>query len=248
MADRIGGVHAVAAALRRSPALVETLWVISDRRDQRFAKLLSLAMQAGVTVQASSPQALDRLLPGVRHQGVVALMKPDRGEAGLRAESALSPLLARVHTPLVLALDGVKDPHNLGACLRTAEAAGVTAVVVPRDRAVGLTPTVSKVACGAAQSVPVVGVTNLARTLAQLADAGLWVVGLAGEAQTSLYDADLTGPLVLVLGAEAGGLRRLTKARCQQLARIPMAGSVESLNVSVAAGIALFEAVRRLAA
>ena len=245
MVDRIGGLHAVTAVLRRSPQAVTALWVLQGRRDQRLAQLLSMATRSGVPVHAASRKALDRMLPSVRHQGVLALVTPDSQATGLHDESALLPLLTGIATPLALVLDGVKDPHNLGACLRTAEAAGVTAVVVPKDRAVGITPTVIKVACGAAQTVPVVGVTNLARTLASLADAGLWIVGLTDEADTSLYEADLTGPLALVLGAEAGGLRRLTKARCQQLARIPMAGSVESLNVSVAAGVALFEAVRR---
>lgn len=235
----------MAAMLRRSPEAVTAMWVLQGRQDQRLAQLLTMATRSGVPVHAASRATLDRMLPNVRHQGVLALVASDPNAAGLHHESALLPLLAGVATPWALVLDGVKDPHNLGACLRTGEAAGVTAVVVPKDRAVGITPAVIKVACGAAQTVPVVGVTNLARTLARLADAGLWVVGLTGEADTSLYDADLNGPLALVLGAEAAGLRRLTKARCQQLAHIPMAGSVESLNVSVAAGVALFEAVRR---
>ena len=146
---------------------------------------------------------------------------------------------------LVLVLDGVQDPHNLGACLRTAEAAGVHAVIVPKDRAAGLTPVARKVAAGSAERVPVITVTNLARTLKRLADLGYWVTGLAGEAETSLFEADLTGPRVLVLGAEGEGLRRLTKEHCHQLVRIPMAGKAESLNVSVAAAVCLYEAVRQ---
>jgi 23S rRNA (guanosine2251-2'-O)-methyltransferase len=160
-------------------------------------------------------------------------------------ESRLRQLVADTAAPLLLVLDGVTDPHNLGACLRTADAAGVDAVVAPRDRAAGLGPTVRKVAAGAAESVPFVQVTNLARTLAWLAEAGVWRIGLAGEGEGTLHAADLRGPLALVLGSEGRGLRRLTREHCDLLLRIPMAGSVESLNVSVAAGVALFEARRQ---
>jgi 23S rRNA (guanosine2251-2'-O)-methyltransferase len=186
---------------------------------------------------------LDRLAGGTGHQGIAAQVN---APAAL-GEKALDELLTALEEPpLLLVLDGVQDPHNLGACLRSADAAGAHAVIAPRDRAAGLTPVACKVASGAAESVPFIQVTNLARTLRHLRDG--WqvrVVGTAGEAETLLYDADLTGPLALVMGSEEKGLRRLTREQCDLLVRLPMAGAVESLNVSVAAGVALFEAVRQ---
>ncbi len=158
----------------------------------------------------------------------------------------LEELLERTETPpLILVLDGVTDPHNLGACLRTADAAGATAVIVPKDKSATLTPVVRKVACGAAEVIPLVAVTNLARTLEKLQQRGLWVVGTAGEAEQEIYQQDLTGPLVMIMGAEGKGMRRLTREHCDFLVKLPMAGSVSSLNVSVATGVCLFEAVRQ---
>jgi len=182
---------------------------------------------------------------GERHQGVVA-------ECNVAASSQLALNIAELLSgidgaPFLLVLDGVQDPHNLGACLRSADAAGVHAVIVPRDRAVGITPVVSKVACGAAEHVPLIQVTNLARALRQLQDEGVWLLGADERAETSLFDADLKGPLALVLGAEGQGLRRLTREQCDVLISVPMAGSVSSLNVSVATGVCLFEAVRQRA-
>ncbi|HXH01898.1 MAG TPA: 23S rRNA (guanosine(2251)-2'-O)-methyltransferase RlmB [Candidatus Competibacteraceae bacterium] len=241
----IYGLHAVQAALKYEPHSLRSLWVETNRRDPRMRALLEQAERAGVTVEFRPREVLDRLCPDGRHQGVVA-RQAAQALARPRAERELPEILAAAGAnPLVLVLDGVQDPHNLGACLRSADAAGVCAVIAPGDRAVGLTPTARKVACGAAESVPFVQVTNLARTLRWLRDSGLWVIGAAGEAEHSLYQADLRGPLAIVLGAEDKGLRRLTREHCDQLVHIPMLGKVESLNVSVATGILLFEAVRQ---
>ncbi len=239
----IAGIHAVRAALRHGAGSLRRVWYDPARRDRRLGRLLTELRRAGAPLQAADRATLDRLAEGAAHQGVVA-------EAALPAgqdEKALERLLTGLtEPPFLLVLDGVQDPHNLGACLRSADAAGVHAVIAPRDRAAGLTPVACKVASGAAESLPFVQVTNLARTLRRLREAhGVWVVGTAGDADTLLYDADLRGPLALVMGGEEKGLRRLTREQCDRLARLPMAGAVESLNVSVAAGVALFEAVRQ---
>jgi 23S rRNA (guanosine2251-2'-O)-methyltransferase len=237
------GIHAVSALLEQSPERVAALWVLKSRRDDRLERVVAAARRAGVRTHEADRAVLDGLAEGGRHQGVVAEYVGDAPPLG---EPDLEALLDRVEgPPLLLVLDGVQDPHNLGACLRTADAAGVHAVVVPRDRAVGLTPAARKVASGAAESVPLVQVTNLARSLRTLEERGVRVVGSADDAGVSVFDADLTGPLALVLGAEGGGLRRLTREACAGLVRIPMAGRVESLNVSVAAGVLLYEAVRQ---
>ena len=206
-----------------------------------IAGLLELAA-GNASVQVVPRQTLDRLTQHGRHQGIAARMR-----RGKFSTQDLDTVLATVATglPLYLVLDGIQDPHNLGACLRTADAAGVRAVIVPRDRAVGLTPTVAKVASGAAETVPVVQVTNLARALRQLKDAGIWIVGASGDAEKSIYQTDLDRPLALVLGAEDKGLRENTRKHCDMLARIPMAGAIASLNVSVAAAVCLYEAVRQ---
>jgi 23S rRNA (guanosine2251-2'-O)-methyltransferase len=203
---------------------------------------LDAARAAGVPVEETTGDSLDRAAGHDHHQGVVARCRaaPERTEAELPA--FLKDLPA---TAFLLVLDGVQDPHNLGACLRSADAAGVQAVIVPRDNSAPLTPAVRKVASGAAETVPLFRVANLARVLETLKSAGVWLVGAAGEAERDLYDIDLRGPLALVLGAEGTGLRRLTRDLCDHLARIPMTGSVGSLNVSVAAGVCLFEAVRQ---
>jgi len=239
----IYGRHAVEAALRADPARVERLWLAEGRRERALDAIARMAAEAGVPVERVPRARLDRLAGDRHHQGVAARYRGPEP----RGEGFLDGLLTTLsEPPLLLALDGVEDPRNLGACLRTAEAAGAHAVLAPRDRAVGLTPAAVKAAAGAAERLPFVQVTNLARTLARLArDYGLRVVGAAADAPASLYEADLRGPLVLVLGAEGRGLRRLTRERCEELVRIPMAGAAESLNVSVAAGILLYEAVRR---
>ncbi len=239
----IYGLHAVTAALNHEPEQVCELWLERQRRDGRMQALLDQATGRGVMVRWADRAELDRLSGGARHQGVVArLAVRPRGHD----ETDLLELLAAADGPaLLLALDGVQDPHNLGACLRSAAAAGVHAVIAPTDRAAGLNATVRKVASGGADIVPFVSVTNLARTLRGLQDQGVWIVGAAGEADDLLYDMDFTLPTAIVLGAEEKGLRRLTREACDRLARIPMTGAMESLNVSVAAGIFLFEARRQ---
>ncbi len=237
------GLHAVAAALKREPGNLDVIWVERRRRDLRMRALLEEAKRRGVTIHPLERPELDQMSQGGRHQGVVARRT---ATSPVHSEADLADILAAAQGPaLVLVLDGVQDPHNLGACLRSADAAGVQAVVTPVDRAVGLTATVRKVACGAAEMVPVVRVTNLARALRYLQQQGLWIVGADGEAEASLYDIDLTGPVAIVLGAEGKGLRRLTRELCDRLAAVPMAGTTESLNVSVATGVFLFEARRQ---
>jgi len=241
--DHVYGLHAVASLLSSRPAAVTTLWVSTGAADRRLAELVAQAEAANVRVRRIPRRELDQRYPGARHQGVIAELQAGAGEAG---DQSLAALLEALHEPaFLLVLDGVQDPHNLGACLRTADAAGVHAVILPRDRAVGITPVVRKVACGAAETMPVFSVTNLARTLRQLRDAGIWIYGASDAAEDSLYDADLRGPLALVLGSEGKGMRRLTREHCDHLLAIPMAGTVESLNVSVAAGVLLYEARRQ---
>jgi len=239
------GIHAVRALLLRHPQRVRRVWTTATGRDSsaRLDELRALAQQAGVTISVADHAELDRLAEGERHQGAVAEIVPRAGDPETQLEEALEALGAS--PALLLVLDGVTDPHNLGACMRSADAAGVAAVIVPRDRAAGLTPVVRKVAAGAAESVPLVAVVNLARTLRELRDRGLWLVGTADDAPRTLYDVDLTGPTVLVMGSEGEGMRRLTREACDELVSIPMAGAVESLNVSVAAGVTLFEALRQ---
>ncbi|MFA9438729.1 23S rRNA (guanosine(2251)-2'-O)-methyltransferase RlmB [Uliginosibacterium sp. sgz301328] len=236
----IHGFHAVAAALRNDPEGVQEIFVAAQRADARAKDLLAKADAAGVRVMPVDNARLDGMAGTHRHQGVVARV------ASRRKEVMMADLLDTLtDNALFLVLDGVQDPHNLGACLRVADAAGADAVIAPKDRAVGLNATAIKVASGAADTVPYVTVTNLARTLRQLQEAGVWCAGAAGEAEKSLYDIDQKVPFAWVLGAEGDGLRRLTRETCDELARIPMYGSVESLNVSVASGICLFEARRQ---
>ena len=238
---QVYGLHAVQALFDQQRP-VSALWVLESRHDARLDALLALAAQHQVPVKRMSRDALDKLAGHGRHQGVVA----EAGAAQARDEHDLAALLEGLTgTPFLLVLDGVTDPHNLGACLRSANAAGVHAVIAPRDRAADLTPVARKAAAGAAEMTPFFQVTNLARTLRDIKERNIWLVGLAGEADQTLYDLDLKGPLAIVMGAEGTGLRRLSKAECDFLARIPMAGGVESLNVSVAAGVALFEAGRQ---
>ncbi|HEV2332889.1 MAG TPA: 23S rRNA (guanosine(2251)-2'-O)-methyltransferase RlmB [Gammaproteobacteria bacterium] len=239
--ELIYGLHAVTAVLE-SGGRVHALWMLDSRHDERLTKVASLAEKAGVKILRVPRAELDRLTEGARHQGVAAQAEG----VELRDEGGLFPLLDRLQEPpFLLVLDGVQDPHNLGACLRSANAAGVHAVIAPRDRSAGLTPVARKVASGAAEATPFFQVTNLARTLRELKERNVWFVGLAGEADQSLYELDLKGPIAIVMGAEGEGMRRLTKEHCDFLAKIPMAGQVESLNVSVATGVSLFEALRQ---
>lgn len=240
--EYVYGVHAVQAMLARSPKRVKQLMLVRGRLDARAQALLDLADSVGVGVQRVAPDDLDKLVDGAVHQGVIASVTPSQ----MWSEEMLDNLLDKLEAPaLLLVLDGVTDPHNLGACLRSADAAGAHAVIIPRDRSASLSPTVRKVACGAAETVPLVAVTNLARTLKQFQQRGLWIVGTAGEAEQLIYQVDLKVPSVIVMGAEGSGMRRLTREHCDFLAKLPMAGSVSSLNVSVASGICLFEAVRQ---
>ena len=236
------GPHAVRALLTRRPADVIRLTLVQDRDDSRQRELQRLAKEKGLQPAIATAAELDRLSGGAAHQGAVAEVRPS---AALNENGLLDLLVAAPSPALVLVLDGVTDPHNLGACLRTADAAGVVAVVAPRDRAAGLTPAVRKVAAGAAETMPFAQVTNLARTLRDLKAAGLWIVGTAADAERELHAADLTGPLAIVMGSEGQGLRRLTRECCDFCIRLPMLGAVESLNVSVAAGVVLFEALRQ---
>lgn len=237
----IFGLHAVKAVLEREPQRVLHIWVQQDRNDARMGEVLELASRFGVHVEPVTRAKLDLRSEG-QHQGVIARIKPI---PEWQEQDLLNWLSHADKSPLLLVLDGVTDPHNLGACLRSADAAGVHAVIVPKDKSAALTPAARKIASGAAEAVPLVRVTNLARFLRSLTDAGIWVVGTAGEADQTLYDANLKGPLAIVLGAEGRGMRRLTREHCDSLARLPMVGTVESLNVSVACGVVLFEALRQ---
>ncbi|MCB1663218.1 MAG: 23S rRNA (guanosine(2251)-2'-O)-methyltransferase RlmB [Pseudomonadales bacterium] len=236
------GFHPVQALLQRSPERIEQLWVQNDKFNSRIRQLLKVANHKQVPVLQVEREELDTLVDG-NHQGVAARCAA-RQEFD---EGYLEDLLDNLElAPLLLVLDGVTDPHNLGACLRTADAAGVNAVIVPKDNSAPITSTVSKVSSGAAETLPFVRVTNLARTLKWLQARGLWITGAAvDESAQVLYCADLTGPRVLVMGSEGKGMRRLTRETCDELVYIPMAGEVSSLNVSVATGVCLFEAVRQ---
>lgn len=236
----IGGFHAVMAALEKDRAITR-IWLAEGRRDGRADALRDAAADRGVEIVTAPMPNLDAMLPEVRHQGCIA----EHETAREQRESELPDLLGAAERPWVLALDQVQDPHNLGACLRSAAAAGVTAVIAPRKRAAGLTAAVRKVAAGAAERVAFVPVTNLSRALARLQADGFWVVGLDGKAEASIYDTTLPERLVLVAGGEEKGIRQLSAKQCDALVSIPMAGDIESLNVSVATGVALFEAVRQ---
>jgi 23S rRNA (guanosine2251-2'-O)-methyltransferase len=234
------GFHAVTVRLKVAPRSIIEIHVDTTRRDARMRQFAQRVGDGGVKLVDSDDARLSGMAGTTRHQGVVARVSP------LPARHSIDEVLDDVkETPLVLVLDGVTDPHNLGACLRVADGAGAHAVVAPKDHAVGLNATVAKVASGAAETVPYLMVTNLARTLADLKDRGLRIVGTADDATQTIFDVDLTGPLALVLGAEGDGLRQLTRKHCDVLVRIPMQGAVGSLNVSVASGVCLFEALRQ---
>ncbi|WP_188149707.1 23S rRNA (guanosine(2251)-2'-O)-methyltransferase RlmB [Teredinibacter waterburyi] len=238
--ELVFGIHAVQSLLNAAPDRVQELVVSQGRQDQRLKNVLSLADTCGKPVRYLDRRDLDELCDG-NHQGVIAYAS----QAKAYNEQALYDMLDDGSNPLILILDGVTDPHNLGACLRSADAAGVDAVVIPKDNSVGLTDVVRKVACGAAETVPLIAVTNLARSMKKMQEKGLWIAGAAGEAEQSIYEADLSGPRAIVMGAEGSGMRRLTRETCDDLVKIPMAGSVSSLNVSVATGVILYEVVRQ---
>lgn len=236
------GIHAVNELLKRRPEDVQRLLLLEGRRDKRLAGIEQAASKAGIRIERVSKQELDQQCE-LPHQGVLASV---RGQQQGLDEQQLPALLDALDEPaLLLVLDGITDPHNLGACLRSADAAGVHAVIIPRDKSAPVNATVRKVASGAAESIAVVSVTNLARCLEGLKERGIWLVGASDDATETLYQRDLGGPIALVMGAEGKGLRRLTRETCDFLVSIPMAGAVSSLNVSVATGVCLFEAVRQ---
>lgn len=237
----IYGIHAVKAVLDSDPSRFIEVFILKDRQDSRLQPVLKALSNLGISLQEMGRKALDDKAKGASHQGIIAKVKAGR----LYSENDLDDILNNEENPLLLILDGVTDPHNLGACLRNADATGVCAVIAPKDRSAQLNATARKVAVGAAEMIPFVRVTNLARTMRQLQERGVWLVGTAGEATYDIYQAKLTGPLAIVMGAEGDGMRRLTRETCDELISIPMAGSVSSLNVSVATGVCLFEAVRQ---
>lgn len=241
--DSVFGVHAVRALLDRGEVPRE-MWIQEGQAESRLEALIEQARHAGTRLVGQSREVLDELAGESAHQGVIAFCAPLMPQ---NEEALMLRLGAWQHAepPLLLILDGITDVHNFGACLRSADAAGAHGVVVPKDRAAPLNATVRKVACGAAESVPVYQVTNLARAMQRLKEQGVWITGTAGETEVSLYDMDFKGPCALVMGAEGKGMRRLTREACDGLVKLPMAGTVSSLNVSVATGICLYEIVRQ---
>ncbi len=236
----LAGFHAVQARLRHHPESIKQVYFDQKRRDKRMQQLVDRAQSAGVNLNPVASERLDELSEGMRHQGVVALA------AHTPLAVTVDEVLDVIEGPaLLLILDGVTDPHNLGACLRTADAAGVHAVIAPKDRAVGINATVRRVACGAAETVPYITVTNLARTMRALRQRDVWLVGTSDQAEGDLHSIDGKRSMAWVMGAEGEGMRRLTQETCDELVSIPMAGSVESLNVSVASAICLYETVRQ---
>lgn len=239
---KIFGVHAAQSALDYSPEKVNQAWVDQKRQDERLQGLVKGLGQRGINIQKADRKQLDSLSKGANHQGIILEVEMP----AMRSENDLKSVVESAkQVPFWLILDHIQDPHNLGACLRTADAAGVQGVIVTKDQAVGITPTVCKVASGAAETVPVYQVTNISRTIAWLKEQGIWVVGAAGEAEKTIYETDINMPLALVMGAEEKGMRRLTREQCDFLVKIPMQGSVDSLNVSVAAGVLIYEAFRQ---
>lgn len=239
--EYVFGWHAVEAVLKRESGRLQQVWIQTGRQDRRVKTITDTLDELGVKWGVVHRRELDERVGGV-HQGVVAAVSESREWT---EDDLLAQLAASDKPPFLLVLDGVTDPHNLGACMRTCDAAGVQAVIVPKDKSASLTPVARKVACGAAETVPFVRVTNLARFLRTLQDQGVWLIGTAGEAKATLYQADFKGPVALVMGAEGKGMRRLTREHCDQLINIPMLGHVDSLNVSVAAGVCLYEALRQ---
>ena len=240
MSDIVYGLHAVQSLLKHQSASITALFHDVKRQDQRLQGVLAEAEKAGISITPINKAELEAKAGSDKHQGIIAEI------SSIKSHPPLEDLLDSLEeAPFLLILDSVTDPHNLGACLRTADAAGVHAVIFPKDKSAAINATVRKVACGAAEVIPSYPVTNLARCIDQLKQRGIWMVGAAGEAEQEIYQMDLKGPMALVMGAEGKGLRRLTREHCDYLAKLPMAGSVSSLNVSVATGICLFEMVRQ---
>ena len=240
--ELIYGMHAVDALLEKQPERIIEVYALKGRDDERLNKIIAKIQEWGISVQLMLRKSMDEKSEGEQHQGIIARVKAVK----VLTDNDLEPILNELDAPpFLLILDGITDPHNLGACLRSADAAGVHAVIIPKDNSVSLTPVVRKVACGAAESVPLIHVTNLARTMRALQDKGIWIYGTAGEATQNVYDCKLEGGMALAMGAEGKGLRRLTREHCDELIKLPMAGAVSSLNVSVATGICLFEVVRQ---
>ncbi len=238
------GIHAVDAVIEKRRDAVQQICIQKGRNDQKIKALESRARGYGLSVVTMAKHEIEQRVKG-NHQGVIAEVAPARELDEADLEQLVKSLAAKKAPPFFLVLDGVTDPHNLGACVRTANAAGAHAVIYPKDKSAGLNATVRKVACGAADFTPMISVTNLARTLKWLKQCGIWVVGAAGETEQAMAMADFTGPLALVMGSEGKGMRRLTRENCDQLVKIPMQGEVESLNVSVATGVLLYEAYRQ---
>lgn len=240
--ELVFGIHAVESALRHACENVLQVWVQQGRKDKRVAEIIALAKKSGISLETISTDKINKKCPHANHQGVVANIRMAQNKT-----VELEDILGRENL-LLLVLDEVQDPHNIGACLRTADAAGVDAVIVSRNRSPGLTPIVRKVASGAAETVPFIQVTNLARALQQLRDNDVWVIGTSGDSPTSLYDINPSNRTALVMGSEGKGMRRLTRENCDELVNIPMLGTVESLNISVATGVSLFEIRRQIEA
>jgi 23S rRNA (guanosine2251-2'-O)-methyltransferase len=239
---RIYGLHSAQAALDYSAENILQVWVDSHRQDKRLSEIIKQVSDLGLNTEKADRKKLDRLAGGPNHQGIVIEIEMPAA----RSEDQLKTDILNITTPpLFLVLDNVQDPHNLGACLRTADATGVNGVIITKDNATGITPTVCKVASGAAETVPVYQITNLARTLRWLKDQGLWILGAAGDGDQTIYQADLKVSMALVIGAEGKGLRRLTREECDMLVKLPMLGKIESLNLSVATGVFLYEVVRQ---
>lgn len=237
----IFGIHSVHALLESQPEKIQRLCVQKERHDKKVETILHLAKENGIYIEHLLKPALDKMTENANHQGVIAFCIKSR----IYSENDIKPLLEKIEIPFVLILDGIQDPHNLGACFRSADAAGVHLIIAPKDKSAGITPIVSKVASGAAEKIPFVQATNLVRAMEELKGMGIWIYGAAAEASTTLFQMNLSGAVAIVLGAEGAGLRRLTREHCDGLIKIPMFGSVSSLNVSVAAGICLFEVVRQ---
>ncbi len=239
---RLGGFHATQAALEHTPEKLTAVWIDQHRRDKRFTNIEARFQELGLVVESVERKRLDKLIDSRNHQGIVVELQlpSELNELALEAAVKLSG-----SKTFLLVLDQVQDPHNLGACLRTADATGVDGILITKDKSVAMTPTVYKVASGAAETVPIYRVTNLARSLGRLKQQGVWVIGADGEAQRSLFKTDLTGPVAVVIGAEGRGLRRLTREQCDLLVNLPMLGQIESLNLSVATGVLLYEILRQ---
>lgn len=240
--NKVFGIHSVQAAVDFSASKIVKVWVDSQRNDKRLSSLLGELQSHGLKVEKSDRKRLDKMADGKNHQGIVIEVEIP----GVHSEEELKHTVNNLsEQPFFLVLDQVQDPHNLGACLRTADAAGVHGIIITKDNSSGITPTVCKVACGAAETVPVYQVTNLARTLRWLKEQNIWLAGTSGDTEQSVFSADLNMPLALVMGTEGTGMRRLTEQQCDFLVKIPMTGQVESLNVSVAAGIMMYEAFKQ---